>query len=115
MTPFGKSAETAFQVLDSCSSATTVEAKPLTGRTHQIRAHLALLGHPVMGDPEFDLKGNKPDSSTVVPPRLMLHAYEISFTHPGSGKKATFKAQLPADFKNFWKQCQAAAQRPGNA
>ncbi|MBI4062265.1 MAG: RluA family pseudouridine synthase, partial [Elusimicrobia bacterium] len=57
VTPLGKPAETSFKIVGKKRIAALVEAKPLTGRTHQIRAHLAHLGHPVMGDPEFDRKG----------------------------------------------------------
>ncbi|MDD5302520.1 MAG: RluA family pseudouridine synthase, partial [Elusimicrobia bacterium] len=97
VTPLGKPAETNFRVVTKKKIAALVEAKPLTGRTHQIRAHLAYIGHPVMGDPEFDRKG--------VPsaPRLMLHAYRIAFEHPFTGRPARFEAQPPADFNKFWK------------
>ncbi|MBI3289622.1 MAG: RluA family pseudouridine synthase [Elusimicrobia bacterium] len=98
VTPLGKPAETAFKLLSRKSGAALVQAKPLTGRTHQIRAHLAYLGHPVMGDPEFDRAG--------VPsaPRLMLHAFRLAFEHPASGRPALFEAEPPADFKAFWKK-----------
>lgn len=100
VTPFGKAAETSFTVVDSCAAAAVVEARPLTGRTHQIRAHLGLIGHPVCGDVEFDT-GAGPK-----PPRLMLHAYQITFSHPATGEETTFKAPLPPDMKAFWKECQ---------
>lgn len=100
VTPFGKTAETSFQVVDSCARAAIIEARPLTGRTHQIRAHLALLGHPVAGDVEFEAK----DVSTR-PPRMLLHAYQIDFTHPGSREPVTFRAPLPKDFREFWAVC----------
>jgi tRNA pseudouridine32 synthase/23S rRNA pseudouridine746 synthase len=55
------------------------------------------MGHPVMGDPEFDRRG--------VPsaPRLMLHAARLAFEHPFSGRPASFEAEPPADFQSFWK------------
>ena len=97
VTPLGKPAETSFKVVTKKKIAALDEAKPLTGRTHQIRAHLAYLGHPVMGDPEFDRRG--------VPsaPRLMLHAFRLAFEHPFTGRPALFEAQPPADFHQFWK------------
>ncbi len=101
VTPFGKSAQTAFSVVKSGKRAALVEARPLTGRTHQIRAHLALLGHPVAGDVEFDRPGQEQPQA----PRLMLHAYRVRFEHPGTGAQATFTAALPADFKKFWRSC----------
>jgi 23S rRNA pseudouridine1911/1915/1917 synthase len=101
VTPFGKSAETAFKVIASAKDAALVEASPLTGRTHQIRAHLALIGHPVAGDVEFETAGTRGPK----PPRLMLHAFKISFTHPRTRKPATFEAEPPRDFRDFWSLC----------
>ena len=97
VTPLGKTAETSFKVISKKKQAALLEAKPLTGRTHQIRAHLAHIGHPVMGDPEFDRKG--------VPsaPRLMLHAYRLAFEHPFTGRQAFFEAEPPKDFNAFWR------------
>lgn len=100
VTPFGKPAETAFSVLERGRDAALVEARPLTGRTHQIRAHLALLGHPVAGDPEFD----HPSPGRPWPVRTMLHAYQIKLAHPGTGRAASFRAVLPDDFRRFWKE-----------
>jgi 23S rRNA pseudouridine1911/1915/1917 synthase len=107
VTPFGKSAETSFKVTASCRGAAVVEAMPLTGRTHQIRAHLALLGHPVMGDLEFD----KQQEGRPWPPRLMLHAHRIEFKHPGTRKMVSFCAEPPKDFKDFWTLCRKAKGR----
>lgn len=98
VTPLGKTAETAFKVIGKGKKASLVEATPLTGRTHQIRAHLAYLGHPVAGDLEFP--GMKA-------PRLMLHAYRLAFVHPLTGKDAEFTADPPADFAAFWKSLKA--------
>ncbi|MDE2489891.1 MAG: RluA family pseudouridine synthase [Elusimicrobia bacterium] len=98
VTPFGKSAETAFKVLSRKASAAIVEAEPLTGRTHQIRAHLAFLGHPVAGDPEFDRAAGAPPA-----PRTMLHARRLSFAHPATGRPAAFAADPPADFAAYWR------------
>jgi 23S rRNA pseudouridine1911/1915/1917 synthase len=97
VTPYGKTAETALKVLRKSPQFSWVEAKPRTGRTHQIRAHLAWLGHPVAGDPDFD-KG------APAPPRMMLHAHRIAFIHPVSGEPVSFKAGAPEDFRTFWAQ-----------
>jgi 23S rRNA pseudouridine1911/1915/1917 synthase len=99
VTSLGKPAETGFKVLSKKKTATLIEAKPLTGRTHQIRAHLAYLGHPVAGDPEFDKRAE----GVPVPPRMMLHAYKLMFEHPASGRPALFTAEPPKDFAAFWK------------
>lgn len=97
VTPLGKTAETQFKVIAKAKDAALVEALPLTGRTHQIRAHLAFLGHPVMGDLEFDR------AKAPRPPRLMLHAFRLAFEHPLTGKPAEFTADPPPDFTTFWR------------
>jgi 23S rRNA pseudouridine1911/1915/1917 synthase len=100
VTPFGKSAETAFSVVEACRGGTLVEARPLTGRTHQIRAHLGFMGTPVMGDAEFDQK----KKGLPWPPRMLLHAYRIELKHPGTGKPVQYTAPLPKDFRRFWRE-----------
>jgi 23S rRNA pseudouridine1911/1915/1917 synthase len=100
VTPYGKPAETGVRVVEAAAKASLIEARPLTGRTHQIRAHLALLGHPVAGDQDHDFPGAKP-----VPPRLMLHAYKVMFAHPVTGKPVSFRCNPPADFTAFWRLC----------
>lgn len=97
VTPLGKPAETSFHILARRKGAALVSAKPTTGRTHQIRAHLAYLGHPVMGDPEFDRKG------APAAPRLMLHAFRLAFAHPATGLPALFEVEPPKDFAAFWR------------
>ncbi|HAM36996.1 MAG TPA: RluA family pseudouridine synthase [Elusimicrobia bacterium] len=100
-TPFGKEAQTAFVALERAPAGALVEARPLTGRTHQIRVHLSLLGHPVMGDVEFD----RPRPGEPVPPRLMLHAYHVELAHPAAGRPAAFTARVPKDMREFWALC----------
>lgn len=96
--PFGRAAETGVKRLKSARGASWVEARPLTGRTHQIRAHLAHLGHPVLGDPEFPAHWDGPPA-----PRLMLHAQELSLAHPRTGKALRLSAPVPQDFLTFWR------------
>jgi 23S rRNA pseudouridine1911/1915/1917 synthase len=103
-TPFGKEAATGFIILESCAAGALVEALPLTGRTHQIRVHLDLLGHPVMGDLEFD----RPGPGQPQPPRLMLHAYKIEFKHPATRRPVRFLARIPRDMRQFWASCRLA-------
>ena len=69
-----------------------------TGRTHQIRVHLKSLGHPVLGDTTYGWKQNP---ALPVPPRIMLHAEHLVFTHPVSGKVMDLTAPLPKDFKQM--------------
>jgi 23S rRNA pseudouridine1911/1915/1917 synthase len=67
-----------------------------TGRTHQIRVHLKSIGHPILGDSTY---GWKPNPTLPVPPRVMLHAEHLVFSHPVSGKVMDLTAPLPKDFK----------------
>jgi 23S rRNA (cytosine1962-C5)-methyltransferase len=83
-------AETQFQVLETCNGVTTLEARPLTGRTHQIRAHAAEHGFPILGD---TLYGGTPAA------RVFLHACELQLNHPVTKKRLTFQsaAEFNAD------------------
>ncbi|MEW5724828.1 MAG: RluA family pseudouridine synthase [Thermodesulfobacteriota bacterium] len=85
----GKEARTLFTVLEKGPDHALVRARPLTGRTHQIRLHLAAAGYPVLGDPAY---GGPPAL------RLMLHALSLSFPHPCTGRPLTIAARLPEEF-----------------
>jgi 23S rRNA pseudouridine1911/1915/1917 synthase len=63
-----------------------------TGRTHQIRVHLAAIEHPVVGDARY--RGRR---RAIDAPRPMLHAAELAFTHPRTGKEVSFTAEVPSD------------------
>jgi 23S rRNA pseudouridine1911/1915/1917 synthase len=89
-----REAETFFRVLESLPDATLLEVRPVTGRTHQIRVHLAAAGHPIVGD---GLYGRKKVSKGY--PRLFLHARSISFLHPGTGERLEFASPLPAELE----------------
>jgi 23S rRNA pseudouridine1911/1915/1917 synthase len=78
--------------------ASLIRCRIHTGRTHQIRVHLKSIGHPLLGDSTYGWKLN-PD--LPVPPRVMLHAEHLVFTHPVSGKLMDLTAPLPADFKKL--------------
>ena len=102
---WGREAETDFKAVSSRSGVSLVSAEPRTGRMHQIRAHLAAAGHPVLGDAEwFGEKERKSLHALGLqsPPRMMLHAWRIRFAHPKSGKEASFTAPLPKDFRDYW-------------
>jgi RluA family pseudouridine synthase len=88
----GKPSETRFRVLKRYSESALVEAQPMTGRTHQIRVHAAALRHPLLGD---ILYGAAETSLTIRP---ALHAYSLTFTHPATTERVTFKAEHPQDF-----------------
>jgi len=84
----GKEALTEFEVLRRDKGRTLLLVRPKTGRTHQIRVHLAAIGHPVVGDPLYGRGEGK----------LMLHAWKIAFRHPRTGKRVSFSAPPPPEF-----------------
>ena len=89
----GKEAVTNFTVLERLGEYSLVECRLETGRTHQIRVHMAYIGHPVLGDPLYASK-KLADSSFG----QYLHAYELSFVHPRTGEHLTFKVDPPIEF-----------------
>ncbi|MBQ7347370.1 MAG: RluA family pseudouridine synthase [Clostridia bacterium] len=92
--PDADTALTAYTVLAAGNGHTLVEARPLTGRTHQLRVHFASVGHPITGD---DLYGTpSPDIS-----RHALHARTLAFSHPTTGEKMEIRAPLPSDFQKL--------------
>jgi 23S rRNA pseudouridine1911/1915/1917 synthase len=90
----GRQAITSYQVLKRFKELTLLEVKIGTGRTHQIRVHLASIGYPVVGDKLY----GAPASALG---RYFLHARQIAFTSPSSGERITVAAPLPADLENF--------------
>jgi len=90
-----KKAETFFQVQRTFKDTTLLEVKPVTGRTHQIRVHLAAAGHPVVGDPVY---GRKHEPREF--PRIFLHAHTLSFLHPETEERLTFASPLPPDLED---------------
>lgn len=88
--------------------ATRVELRPRTGRTHQIRVHLAALGHPVLGDQTYG--GRRVRAVDDLPvPRVMLHARTLGFTHPTTGEYLEFSVPAPADFEAIHRALRDAA------
>ena len=94
----GKSAATRVKVLKAGESFCLLELRLLTGRTHQIRVHLAHAGHPVLGDDKY---GDFPLNRQLKVKRLMLHAASLSFRHPLTGAALAFKAAIPPEMKSF--------------
>ena len=93
----GREAITEWTVLARGRGVSLLDVHILTGRTHQIRVHMRHIGHPVCGDPIYgSAKGAKV-------PRLMLHAYSLTFTHPRTGERMTFTAELPEEFRRGMK------------
>ncbi len=92
----GYMSTTLVKVLDSKKHASYLELRIETGRTHQIRRHLADKRYPVMGDKKYAGTGNE---LSLEQPRQMLHAYRLVFPHPKTGKPIRATAPLPGDFK----------------
>jgi 23S rRNA pseudouridine1911/1915/1917 synthase len=101
----GRAAHTSYRVLERLRSATFVEAQLYTGRTHQIRVHFQFLGHPLVGDATYGARQNKKlaELTGYEPPRVMLHARELSFIHPRTEREMSFEAPLPEDFRDALK------------
>ncbi|MFH2203665.1 MAG: RluA family pseudouridine synthase [Elusimicrobiota bacterium] len=102
---WGREASTRIKTIAFARGMSVVQAEPRTGRTHQIRAHLAHLGYPVAGDGEWfcapELKrlaelGHEP------PERMLLHSYRVRLWHPVTGERASFTAPIPQDFRDYW-------------
>jgi RluA family pseudouridine synthase len=90
----GKLSHTAYRVLKDTEEFSLLEVNLLTGRKHQIRVHLAEIGHPVVGDEKYG-RGKETYK------RLALHAKSISFIHPSSGKRLTFETGFPEYFNKM--------------
>ena len=90
----GRQAITSYQVLKRLEGFTFLEVKIGTGRTHQIRVHLASIGHPVVGDKLYGAP-----ASTLG--RYFLHARQITFSSPSSDERVTVAAPLPAELENY--------------
>ncbi|KKU29023.1 MAG: Pseudouridine synthase [Candidatus Amesbacteria bacterium GW2011_GWA1_47_20] len=93
-----KTAITEWRVLHRVGPYTLVELTPHTGRTHQLRVHMRHLGHPIVSDPIYgDRKTWKKDLQIC--PRLFLHAKSLEITHPTTGERMTFTAELPEELE----------------
>jgi RluA family pseudouridine synthase len=94
----GKPAETHFRVIKRYQDMALVEAKPMTGRTHQIRVHAYVLGHPLLGDVLYSAQ------ETWLITRPALHAQSLLLIHPVTNERMKFTAPHPADFEEALKK-----------
>lgn len=92
----GKNAITHFEVLDSFSNYSLVSCRLETGRTHQIRAHMEFIKHPIVNDPLYHPKGKNATEFGQ-----FLHARTLSFTHPLTGETLNFQVEPPKEFAEF--------------
>jgi len=100
----GRSARTTYALLCHRPPWSWLAVYPETGRTHQIRVHLAHLGHPIVADPLYGRARKLPEGVAV--PRQALHAAALEFSHPVTGESLAFRAPLPEDLQALWEYCQ---------
>ena len=108
----GRAALTRYQILQRLAGNTLLECRPVSGRMHQIRAHLAAIGHPLTVDPlygggqevrlssykpDYRASGRRPEQPLIA--RLTLHAGRITIQHPATGQPLTLEAPWPKDFR----------------
>ena len=86
----GRPAHTAWRLIEQFADRSRLEVEPLTGRSHQIRLHLATLGHPILGDNLY-----AHDEARAMSPRLLLHAAYLSLAHPAGGHRLAWTAECP--------------------
>lgn len=98
----GRDAETKYKLREALGDCTLLEVQPVTGRTHQIRVHLAAIGHPVVGDSVYGKRSDLID-------RQALHAWRLAFDLPSSGRLVEFESPLPPDLQ----EALAALRRRG--
>lgn len=116
--PRGREARSDYRVLAAFDGACLLRVRIHTGRTHQIRVHLASLGHPVAGDATYG--GTRPPSSRRAQAREALrslsrpalHAARLVFTHPRTGERLAFEAPLPPDMRDVLARLRAASAGP---
>jgi 23S rRNA pseudouridine1911/1915/1917 synthase len=103
--PAGDDSLTRYQTLRVFASGFSLLAlQPITGRTHQLRVHLAALGTPLVGDPIY---GEPTRWAPLHPPRHLLHAHVLAFQHPTTGERLTITAPMPADIQEALEACAA--------
>lgn len=86
----GKACETHYEVVSYGKQSTLVKLTPITGRTHQLRLHMAAIGHAILGDDFY-----ADEAALQLAPRLLLHAAEITVTHPYKKQRISFKTDVP--------------------
>lgn len=120
--PDGKPAVTEWEVLETFKRFTYLRLKPRSGRTHQLRVHLATINHPIVGDRLYSRKPPltmsevlgeepKPGEAPLIA-RQALHAASIEFEHPRSGERIKFEAPLPADFERALNALRSTGRKP---
>lgn len=99
--PRGRHAVTHYKLLEPLEKAALVECRLETGRTHQVRVHMAHIGHPLVGDPAYGQGRHAELCRRLGFHRQALHAAELGFTHPISGAEMAFESPLPGDIQEL--------------
>jgi len=107
----GKESETRYKVLQHYSGATLVRAFPVTGRTHQIRVHCQVKGHPIACDPKYGHEDFDEEMKGLGLNRLFLHAASIEFTHPLSNERIKVEAPLEPSLEKLLKKLTKAQNK----
>lgn len=103
----GREAVSHYEVIEAFGEAALIRVKIETGRTHQIRVHMAHIKHPVIGDAVY----GRGRASAVKASRQLLHAAKLSLNHPKTGKRLTFEAPLPEDMKALLERLRAGIKK----
>lgn len=93
--PQGQPSLTKYEVLQVCSEGALLRLRPMTGRTHQLRLHMAAVGHPLLGDWLYGTE------HPALPHRVALHSYELWLTHPITGEQLHITAPLPREMEEL--------------
>ncbi len=104
----GREATTAYEVVARYEYFTHLRLHPKTGRTHQIRVHVASLGHPILGDTTY---GGKLDEKYLKMPRQALHAHKLEIIHPLSEEPKIFVSPLPSDMDFYLKNYKCPGEK----
>ncbi|HEV8200818.1 MAG TPA: RluA family pseudouridine synthase, partial [Candidatus Polarisedimenticolia bacterium] len=117
----GKPSSTFYEVIErlpravAIGGATYLKAMPFTGRTHQIRVHLAHLGHPVVGDPLYGGRRARGPEELSGFEGLALHAHSLAFDHPADGRRLRFETPRPEPFERLIERlAKAASESPAH-
>ncbi|HCX33182.1 MAG TPA: RNA pseudouridine synthase [Rhodocyclaceae bacterium] len=104
----GRAARTHYRVLERFADASLVECALETGRTHQIRVHMASIGHPLLGDPVYGPRRSRGEGFS----RQALHAWRLALRHPASGRLMQWECAPPADLRELIERLRAAIDVP---